>query len=160
MELREAFDIADTDKGGELDLDEFKEAFGEIIGKNMNMKQLNQLFMKIDADANGSVEWHEFMNYMLLENQTLSAMKQEHFSYEKSSQTDPLPHKTKLCHSDMITSILIIMPDEKGLKVEQIKRKMKYCTSSRDGTVKIWNAHTLHKEMTIKVTDGVWVTCT
>jgi Ca2+-binding EF-hand superfamily protein len=41
MELREAFDIADTDKGGELDLDEFKEAFGEIIGKNMNMKQLN-----------------------------------------------------------------------------------------------------------------------
>jgi len=24
--------------------------------------------MKIDADSNGSVEWHEFMNYMLLEN--------------------------------------------------------------------------------------------
>ena len=36
MELREAFDIADTDKGGELDIDEFIEAFGEIIGKNMN----------------------------------------------------------------------------------------------------------------------------
>lgn len=43
--------------------------------------------MKIDADSNGSVgklnlidfclEWHEFMNYMLLENQTLSSMKQE-----------------------------------------------------------------------------------
>ena len=68
MELREAFDIADTDKGGELDLEEFIDAFGEIIGKNMNMKQLNQLFMKIDADSNGSVEWKEFMNYMLLEN--------------------------------------------------------------------------------------------
>ena len=118
MELREAFDIADTDKGGELDLDEFIEAFGEIIGKNMNYKQLNQLFMKIDADSNGSVEWHEFMNYMLLENQTLASMKQEHFSYEKTSLPDPLPHKTKLCHSDMITSILMIMPDEKGLKPE------------------------------------------
>jgi len=47
----------------------------------MNEKQLKQLFMKIDADSNGSVgkksqymfkyiglEWHEFMNYMLLEN--------------------------------------------------------------------------------------------
>jgi Ca2+-binding EF-hand superfamily protein len=68
MELREAFDIADTDKGGALEIDEFIEAFGEIIGKNMTPKQLNQLFMKIDADSNGSVEWHEFMNYMLLEN--------------------------------------------------------------------------------------------
>jgi len=38
MELREAFDIADTDKGGALELEEFKDAFGEIIGKNMNRK--------------------------------------------------------------------------------------------------------------------------
>jgi len=37
--------------------------------------------MKIDADSNGSVEWHEFMNYMLLENMTLSSMKQEVFEY-------------------------------------------------------------------------------
>lgn len=34
----------------------------------MNDKQLRQLFMRIDADSNGSVEWNEFMNYMLLEN--------------------------------------------------------------------------------------------
>jgi Ca2+-binding EF-hand superfamily protein len=38
MELREAFEIADTDQGGALDLEEFKSAFGEIIGKNMNKK--------------------------------------------------------------------------------------------------------------------------
>ena len=38
MELREAFDIADTDHGGALDLDEFISAFGEIIGKDMSMK--------------------------------------------------------------------------------------------------------------------------
>lgn len=106
MELREAFDIADTDKGGALELEEFIEAFGEIIGKNMNQKQLRQLFMRIDADSNGSVEWHEFMNYMLLENITLSSMKQEHFEYVKSNLPDPAPHKSKLCHSDMITCII------------------------------------------------------
>ena len=33
----------------------------------MNFKQLNQLFMKIDADSGGSVDWNEFMNYMLME---------------------------------------------------------------------------------------------
>ena len=48
--------------------------------------------MRIDADSNGTVEWHEFMNYMLLENQTLNAMKKEHFSYEKTvNEVDPLP---------------------------------------------------------------------
>ena len=40
MELREAFEIADTDKGGALELDEFIGEFGDIIGKNMSMKQL------------------------------------------------------------------------------------------------------------------------
>ena len=38
MELREAFDIADTDHGGALELDELIEAFGEIIGRNMTPK--------------------------------------------------------------------------------------------------------------------------
>lgn len=37
---------------------------------------------------------------------------------------------------------------------------MRYCTSSRDGTVKIWNAHTQNLDMTIRVTKDVWVTCT
>lgn len=68
--------------------------------------------MRIDADSNGSVEWHEFMNYMLLENQTLSSMKQEISEYVKSNKTDPPPHKTKLCHSDMITNIIIIPPED------------------------------------------------
>ena len=43
---------------------------------------------------------------------------------------------------------------------EQFKRKMKYVTSSRDGSVKIWNAFNLHLEKTIVVTKGIWVTCT
>ena len=80
----------------------------------MNDKQLRQLFMRIDADSNGSVEWNEFMNYMLLENQTLSSMKQEHFEYVKSNKPDPAPHKEKLCHSDMITDIIVIPYDDGG----------------------------------------------
>ena len=109
MELRELFEAADTDKGGALEIEEFTEAFGGVLGKDMNPKQLKQLFMKIDADSNGSVEWHEFMNYMLLENQTLSSMKQEHFEYVKSNKPDPPPKSERSCHNDMITSIIIII---------------------------------------------------
>ena len=108
MELREAFEAADIDKGGALEIDEFVEAFGGVIGKGMNSKQINQLFMKIDADSNGSVDWNEFMNYMLLENETLSSMKAEHFEYVKSDKPDPSPNQVKFCHSDMITNILIL----------------------------------------------------
>jgi WD40 repeat protein len=59
----------------------------------------------------------------------------------------------------MITSTLIIYPED-DLNPEQFKRKMRFVTSSRDGTVKIWNAFNLNLEKTIEVTDGVWVTCT
>ena len=43
----------------------------------------------LDQDASGSVEWHEFMNYMMLENMTLSSMKQDHFEYIQSELDDP-----------------------------------------------------------------------
>jgi len=68
MELREKFEAADADGGDSLDQGEFLLSFKDVIGKEMSDKEFNQLFMKIDADSNGSVEWNEFMNYMLLEN--------------------------------------------------------------------------------------------
>ncbi len=68
--------------------------------------------MKIDADSNGSVEWNEFMNYMLLENQTLSNMKTENFEYIKSKKPDPPPSMTKQCHVMNITSILVLYPEQ------------------------------------------------
>ncbi len=40
MELRELFEAADTDKGGALEIEEFTEAFGGVLGKDMNPKQL------------------------------------------------------------------------------------------------------------------------
>ena len=55
MQLRTAFLAADKDSGGALDLDEFIEAFGKVLGQGLNKKQLNQLFMRIDADSNGDV---------------------------------------------------------------------------------------------------------
>jgi hypothetical protein len=36
MELRELFEAADTDKGGALEILEFIEAFGGVLGKDMN----------------------------------------------------------------------------------------------------------------------------
>lgn len=122
--------------------------------------------MKIDADSNGSVDWPEFMNYMLLENQTLSSMKRENFEYIRlglpKNHYDPEKQFFSRCHANMITSILVIEPDglnENTANTEQLKKKIKYATSSRDGYVKIWNAMNLNNEVYVKVTSGAWVTC-
>jgi WD40 repeat protein len=181
MELREAFDAAKKHREGNLTIEEFVKAFGGIIGKDMNDKQINQLFMKIDADSNGTVDWDEFMNYMLLENETLSSMKAEHFEYIRLNPPnttyahfDPPPNKDKECHADMITCIYVWMPDEDysmdtleiddgtgkqgDAKKTEVRKTIQYITSSRDGRVKIWNAKTLRADKTINVSK-YWVNC-
>lgn len=50
---------ADEDGSGELEMKEFLEKLGPLIGseENMSMKEVGKLFMKIDADSNGGVDW-------------------------------------------------------------------------------------------------------
>jgi len=70
--------------------------------------------MKVDADSGGTVDWSEFMNYMLLENETLAVMKTEHFEYIKSNREDPPPNYKNKCHEDMITCLITLYPDLDG----------------------------------------------
>lgn len=57
---------ADEDGSGELDIDEFIEKLGPHLGSNLTEQQIRQLFMKIDADAGGTVDWcvHRSSVYM------------------------------------------------------------------------------------------------
>ena len=69
MQLKTAFAHADRDGGGDLSVDEFVRAFLGILGKDMGEEGLRQMFMKIDANADGTVDWDEFSSFMLLQNQ-------------------------------------------------------------------------------------------
>eukprot|EP00878_Enallax_costatus_P028786 GHUV01031129.1.p1 GENE.GHUV01031129.1~~GHUV01031129.1.p1 ORF type:complete len:131 (+),score=45.56 GHUV01031129.1:316-708(+) len=71
--LKEIFDAADEDGSGELDIDEFCSKLGPHLGFNLKRQQVAQLFMKIDANAGGTVDWDEFTNYMFLEKAQASA---------------------------------------------------------------------------------------
>ena len=89
----------------------------------------------------------------------------------KSNKPDPPPHKERLCHNDMITCILVLLPEhyqdsnrntsKKSAPVSQnsseYKKNIKFVTSSRDGTVKIWAGTGLKWELTINVSSS-WVT--
>jgi len=150
MELKAAFEKADTDHGGSLDMEEFLEAFGGVLGKNLTHEQLTHLFMKIDANSDGSVDWDEFTNFMLLENQAAADMSDRTYQVRYAEQEAPAvdPNPKAAYHRDMVEGILILPKQEKVI------------SSSRDGTIRAWNASNLQHLRTVKVSDS-WVTdCT
>jgi hypothetical protein len=67
MAFKETFQKAPS---GTLSIAEFLAAFETVLGfEDMTRLEAEHLFMKIDANSDGSVDWNEFSNYMLLENQ-------------------------------------------------------------------------------------------
>ena len=147
MELKAAFDRADTDSNYALDMDEFLQAFGTVLGKNLSHEQLTHLFMKIDANSDGSVDWDEFTNFMLLENQAAADMSDRSYSEKLQEQSPPDPNPKHLHHKDMMDGIL------------QLPKLEKLFTHSRDGTVRVWNATTHQHLKTLRVSES-WVTNT
>eukprot|EP00948_MAST-09A_sp_MAST-9A-sp1_P000153 g153.t1 len=132
--LWEEFQRADIDGGGSLEEDEFVDVFGQILGGGkMDKKQLLQLFMKIDANSDGSVTWDEFTNFTLLEDQGALNMQKIAHACELSIQKfRDHPATVKRYHKDTISSICIGYYPDKF-----------YLTSSHDGTVRFWSPHDL-----------------
>ena len=145
MELKAAFDRADTDGGGSLDMDEFLTAFGAVLGKNLSHEQLMHLFMKIDANSDGSIDWDEFTNFMLLENQAASDMSDRSYSVRLSENSPPDPNPKHHAHTNMMDGIL------------QLPKLDRLFTNSRDGTVRVWHAQNFTHLKTLKVSES-WVT--
>lgn len=128
-ELRIAFELADVDGGGGLDMDEFVKAFGHILGDNLSQHQLTRLFMKIDANSDGSVDWPEFTEYMLLENKGTELMKKEDIKCEYISQDFEEPHENY--HQHHARPII---------RVRNIPALGAYATCSEDGSVRLWQS--------------------
>jgi hypothetical protein len=105
-------------------------AFGDVIGEGLSNKELVQLFMRIDTNSDGSIDWDEFMNFIILENENLSHMRDEHCEYVNPKIPDPTASQKNHGHTDMITKLLIINPADPT-------ESFKYFTASNDGTVKI-----------------------
>jgi len=80
--MKQAFEEADDDNSGTLDLEEFKNVFKYFLGlKGANEHQMVALFMKIDSSSDGEINWNEFCTYMQLE----YAEKEE--SYFRAKET-------------------------------------------------------------------------
>lgn len=171
IDLKKAFDAADQDGSGALDESEFIAAFRNVKGiKGYDTEeQLCHLFMKIDANSDGTVDWDEFTNHILLEQSRYMATEDEELNqslYEGGSDdhgsandaarpsekkkeaitsaSERIENKAYSQHIDMIEKIMWVP----GLK--------SYLSAGRDGFLKLWSDKLLPQKM-IRNGNG-WIT--
>ena len=57
-ELKEAFDLFDADKSGQIDVKELKAAF-KALGFQVPKEELRKMFNDVDSDGSGEIEFPE-----------------------------------------------------------------------------------------------------
>ena len=62
-EIKEAFDLFDTDKSGEIDSEELKQAL-KNLGIDAKNQTLQNMLNDLDANNSGSIDFEEFINMM------------------------------------------------------------------------------------------------
>ena len=166
--LERIFEEADEDGGGGLDLDEFKEAMKRIIANKggilPHQDELAIIFMKVDANCDGTVDWEEFCSYMLMENQLKDVMSSE------LGVDAPFPNPIRELHSshrDTLVRISYFPKISYGPEDFADGTSGRYVAVSRDGVMTFWNMD-LNLQRTILLNEGhynspkgnktVWVT--
>ena len=63
MEIKEAFDLFDTDKSGEIDVGELKQAL-QNLGIDAKNQTLQNMLADIDKNGNATIDFDEFIDMM------------------------------------------------------------------------------------------------
>jgi len=157
-QLKAVFDrAAEEGGGGELDEEQFLAAFSPILGAAMSEEQLRLWFMRVDASANGAVDWDEFSSFLLYSVDkghsvvTSSGVSIDEVSFVKDPRT-AIGNSTEASatrvsgynHADAMTKVLI-------------HPRGKIFTSGQDGTIRIWDGTTMDFEGMLHHGKG-WVT--
>ncbi|KAL4440619.1 hypothetical protein ABPG75_003620 [Micractinium tetrahymenae] len=144
VKMKRVFEEADEDGSGELDPDEFYEQLGPYLGQGLSPAAVSQLFMRIDADCGGTIDWQEFINYFFLQRADSSAA---------DSGDDWRLHAEDHWRKEWRGA---------GHK-EAVERVYccgslgQYVTGRRGGALRVWNAETLAPVQALANGSG-WVT--
>ena len=63
MEIKEAFDLFDSDRSGEIDTEELKQAL-KNLGIDAKNQTLSNMMADLDKDGSGKIDFDEFINMM------------------------------------------------------------------------------------------------
>ncbi|KAJ9465050.1 putative WD repeat-containing protein [Diplonema papillatum] len=139
-ELKVLFDRASE---GTLDEDEFIQAFEEILGDDP--AQLKRWFRRIDANANGSVDWDEFSSFVLLDrNREDASADYTPLTPLRTVRSRHTFRNSLQGHKAQVTSVHI-------LPNRALPHQSKVLTASADSTIKAWSCDSLHLEATLQM---------
>ena len=120
--------------GQELDEEEFIKAFGNVMGEDLRPEDLRLWFMRVDANANGSVDWDEFSSHLLYQHHGTIDNPRSREYVQGTLQAEARVnrhHKQPVC----------------CVKVNE--RTGSYWSVSVDGIVKVWTPSSLKQTHTI-----------
>ncbi|KAK6169081.1 hypothetical protein SNE40_020202 [Patella caerulea] len=132
--LQSIFKDADSDGEPGLSMSEFKEALRRTSNKPIDEEEVEKLFMKMDANCDGTLDWEEYVSYNLLEYQEKSQMLE--MLKEKPFPKDVKEIKTR--HHDNIVRV-IYSPHVHKRWTRLDYTNGKYVTVSKDGIVTFWS---------------------
>ncbi|XP_067040016.1 cilia- and flagella-associated protein 337-like [Acropora muricata] len=161
--LQKIFEEADEDGGGGLDMDEFRQAMIKTMAGKGEVPDDNQLaiiFMKVDANCDGTVDWEEFCSYMLLETQLKDVMTSEDREMEFPNPAREIPSS----HRDAITRITYLPKLSHATDDPSDSNGGRYVSVSKEGTLHFWSMDLMHPQKTLslghegKASKNVWIT--
>ncbi|XP_033123331.1 WD repeat-containing protein on Y chromosome-like isoform X2 [Anneissia japonica] len=140
--LQQIFEEADEDQGGGLDIDEFRQAMRKIMGEGMvDDHELAIVFMKVDANCDGTVDWDEYLSYMLFEYQERDLMS-------NLFKDIPFPRPLREIasnHRDTITKVAFYQTiSHRHGAIKEEEHGGRYISVSKEGVVNFWTTEMHH----------------
>ncbi|PSN52063.1 WD repeat-containing protein on Y chromosome [Blattella germanica] len=117
-----------------MTVENFKHALYEVGGIQLDDEELEVLFMKMDTNRNGFLEWDEIVSHILLEFQEKEAATLQ------QSLTLPLegfPKITRTNHRHPLVRITFCPAVQPDRSINYLHGK--YITVSHDGAINYWN---------------------
>jgi len=168
-QLQKIFEEADEDNGGGLDIEEFGQAMKMAFGSmnELDDKQLSIMFMKVDTNCDGTVDWEEFCSYMLLENQQKDSMSRDYIDlpFPNPAREIPSPHHDSLARIAYFPSLGVSKRTNTDEEMEEVENgNGRYISCSKDGVFVFWGLD-LQIQRTVNLTEShgnkskqIWVT--
>ncbi|XP_039252762.2 WD repeat-containing protein on Y chromosome-like [Styela clava] len=158
-ELEKIFEDAKSEGAEGLSMDQFRIAMKKTMGEHIDDRQLDLMFMKVDNNCDGTVDWDEYLSYMLLEYQekeNMSTMDQDkpfpNPLVEKSSN-----HIESICRITMLQASSSRQSPDNSDADDAASR---YLTLSKEGILNVWNLDwQLQKTMNLRGNSkSIWFT--
>jgi len=100
MTLQKIFNETNEEEEG-LDMEQFRVAFKKAMGHDVDDRELDKMFMKVDTNCDGTVDMDEYLTYMLLEYQEKQSMVNIEQEHPVPDQITPI----RSSHGDSIVCI-------------------------------------------------------